>query len=46
VFKNNITGLHAANKSIAAFIATVVKNPDLWKAENLGIARQINEYTQ
>jgi uncharacterized protein YbjT (DUF2867 family) len=32
-------GSAVSRKSIAAFIATVVKNPDLWKAENLGISK-------
>ena len=33
------TGIAISRKSIAAFVATVIKNPDLHKNENLGIAK-------
>src|SRR5215210_6940131 len=32
-------GTAISRKSIAAFIATIVKNPDSWKNENLGISK-------
>ena len=32
-------GTAISRKSIAAFIATIVENPDLWKNENLGISK-------
>jgi len=32
-------GRALSRKSIAAFIATIIKNPDLWKNENLGISK-------
>ena len=35
------TGTAISRKSIAAFIATIVENPDLHKNENLGISKPI-----
>ena len=32
-------GTAISRKSIAAFIATIVENPDLWKNENIGISK-------
>ena len=35
------TGTDVSRKSIAAFIATIVKKPDLYKNENLGISKPV-----
>ena len=35
------TGTAVSRKSIAAFIATIVKEPDLYKNENLGISKPV-----
>lgn len=35
------TGTAVSRKSIAAFIATIVKDPDLYNNENLGISRPV-----
>jgi len=32
-------GTAISRKSIAAFIATIVENPDLWKNQNVGISK-------
>ena len=32
-------GTAISRKSIAAFIATIVEDPDQWKGENLGISK-------
>ncbi len=32
-------GTAVSRKSIVAFIATIIENPEFWKAENLGISK-------